>query len=541
MATVGDVIVSRLCEAGVRTLFGMPGGGSNLDVIEAAGHAGLPFVLTQTETAGAIAAIAQTDVTGHPGACLTTLGPGVTSVVNGIACAFLDRAPIVVLTDTHPRAAGGMFEHQQIDHRALLAPVTKWSASLTSENADEVVCRAIAIATTPPFGPVHLDCPSDVTPVNLVRRDGGGQVLWDPALAANESNRVQRTRPADDWEALLSTSHRPMLLVGLGARRAADAEAIRALCEARHVPAMVTYKAKGVVADESPWFAGVFTNAAIEQAALDESDLLIGVGFDPVELIPRAWTRTQPIIACGPAAFDARHVPFSAQLLMDVPGALREMQAALPMSAWNREGVRGLAGAQRARLSIGGGRMTAQDVVRVASARLAGRGRVTVDAGAHMFPIMMLWPCSEPGELLISNGLSTMGFALPAAIGAALAEGDRPVIALTGDAGLLMCVAELATAVRHRLRIIMIVFADAALSLIQIKQEQRRYRPAGVCLPPIDWPALAAGFGAAAWSASTGTELDRAIEQALAAGGVSVIEAKIDPGNYGETLRAIRG
>src|SRR5205809_6962408 len=116
MMTVADAIVRRLREAGVRALFGMPGGGSSLDVIEAAGHAGLPFVLTQTETAGAIAAIAQSEVTGRPSACLTTLGPGVTSVVNGIACAFLDRAPLLVLTDSHPAAAGA-FEHQRIDHR----------------------------------------------------------------------------------------------------------------------------------------------------------------------------------------------------------------------------------------------------------------------------------------------------------------------------------------------------------------------------------------------------------------------------------------
>src|SRR5687768_6701793 len=102
--TVGDLIVSRLSAAGVRTLFGVPGGGSNLDLIAAAGRAGLPFVLTATETAGAIAAIAQTEVTGQVGACLTTLGPGAASVVNGVACAFMDRAPIVLFTDSHASA-----------------------------------------------------------------------------------------------------------------------------------------------------------------------------------------------------------------------------------------------------------------------------------------------------------------------------------------------------------------------------------------------------------------------------------------------------
>jgi acetolactate synthase-1/2/3 large subunit len=129
--TVADLVVGQLLGAGVKALFGVPGGGGNLDLIAAAGRVGLPFVLTSTETAGAIAALAQAEVTGQPGACLTTLGPGAASVVNGVACAFLDRAPIVVFTDSQR----GVFEHQRLDHAALLQSVTKSSESLTPENA----------------------------------------------------------------------------------------------------------------------------------------------------------------------------------------------------------------------------------------------------------------------------------------------------------------------------------------------------------------------------------------------------------------------
>src|SRR5207302_247409 len=143
MPVVADLIVSRLRDAGVASIFGVPGGGSNLDVIAAAGRAGLPFVLTATETAGALAAAAQAEVTGRPGACLTTLGPGTASVVNGVACAFLDRAPLVVFTDSHPE----MFAHQRLDHHALMAPITKWSATLAPASAAETLDRAIAIAT----------------------------------------------------------------------------------------------------------------------------------------------------------------------------------------------------------------------------------------------------------------------------------------------------------------------------------------------------------------------------------------------------------
>ena len=155
MSSVADIIVKRLRDAGVAAIFGMPGGGSNLDIIEAAGHAGLPFVLTSTETGAAIAAMAQAELTGKPGACITTHGPGVASIVNGVACASLERAPVIVITDAAP--ARGTFDHQRIDHRALLSSVTKWSASISTDNVDNVMREAIARAVAEPAGPVHLE------------------------------------------------------------------------------------------------------------------------------------------------------------------------------------------------------------------------------------------------------------------------------------------------------------------------------------------------------------------------------------------------
>src|SRR3954469_2758240 len=160
--SVADIIVRHLRDAGVGFMFGVPGGGSNLDLIDAARRAGLPFVLTATETGAAIAAIAQAEIGGCPGVCLTTLGPGVTSVVNGVACAWLDRAPLLVFTDSQPVAGAGGFSHQWVDHRALLTPVTKWSAVLSPANANVMMREAIDCAMTEPRGPVHIECPGDV-------------------------------------------------------------------------------------------------------------------------------------------------------------------------------------------------------------------------------------------------------------------------------------------------------------------------------------------------------------------------------------------
>jgi acetolactate synthase-1/2/3 large subunit len=535
MPSIADLIVNRLREAGVGCIFGMPGGGSNLDLIEAAGRAGLTFVLTATETAGALAALAQAEISGRPGACLTTLGPGVTSVVNGVACAWLDRAPLLVFTDSHPAAAGGIFEHQRVDHRALLAPVTKWSATISMENAGEVMREAIDRAMTEPRGPVHIEIPADAFTVSAGLKVGpdnmGDDLEVVPGVPVDQAG-------LDD---LVARARKPLLLVGLGARRPLDAAAIRAFCASHDLPAMVTYKAKGVVADGDPHFAGLFTNGAIEREVIAGADLLIGIGLDPVELIPRPWTHPQPIINIGGCRLDDRHVPFAAQLVTDIPSGLKRLAALLPQSAWDLDAVRHTVSAQHERICPATDRLSAHRVVQMTADAAAPRARVTVDAGAHMFPATTLWPVSEPNGMLISNGLSTMAFALPAAIGAALLDQDGPVIALTGDGGLLMCAGEILTAVREHLRVIVIVFSDGLLSLIDIKQQQRGLTQAGVSLGNAAWCRLAESLGAAAHLARTEEELAQALEQALGHPGPSLIEARIDPVTYSETLHTIRG
>ena len=531
MPSVADVVVSFLRAAGVHTLFGVPGGGSNLDLIAAAGRAGLPFVLTSTEAAAALSAIAQAEITGRPGACLTTLGPGAASVVNGVACAFLDRAPLVVFTDSHPTASA--FEHQRLDQAAMLAPITKSSTMLAADHAARLVECALRLASAHPAGPVHLECPGDVAAAAVA--------VPSPQLSAGDPS-PQPSSAASSVATLLARARKPLMLVGLGARRDEDAGAIRQLCERRRIPAMVTYKAKGVVPDSHPWFAGVFTNAVMERTVIDQCDVLIGIGLDPVELLPRRWTHEQPIVHFGPGTVDDRHVPFAAQTITDIPAASDALEAMLSVSVWDAEHLHEIVAEQRRQVSIPAGGLAAYRVVEIAAAQLASRvAHVTVDAGAHMLPATMLWPARAPNHLLISNGLSTMGFALPAAIGAALLDRTRPVAALTGDGGLLMCLGELLTAVRERLRLITIVFSDASLSLIEIKQQARRLPAAGVSLGAIDWPALANSFGVTAWAASDEAEFERAVNDALACDGPSLIEARIDGSNYGATLRAVRG
>jgi acetolactate synthase-1/2/3 large subunit len=529
MPSVADVLVHGLREAGVQTLFGVPGGGS-LDLISAANGAGLPFVLTSTETGGALAALAQAEILDRPGACLTTLGPGAASAVNGLACAHLDRAPLLVFVDAP--VPGTPFEHQRLDHAAMLAPLVRWAARVTPENAGRVLPDAVKAAMMPPPGPVLLQCPAGVPPASAPGSAFACGAGDDLSALLTTSSRLQE---------LLTRARKPLLLAGLGARRPEVVAAVRALCEHRGVPVLVTYKAKGVLPDAHPWFAGVFTHASVDQRVIGESDLLVGVGLDPVELLPRPWTYRQPVVYCGRWRVREDHVPFAVQLVTDVAAGLQGIEALLGPTEWDAARVRRLVEDQRRAVSIAGEGLSPYRVVELAAGRLASAGRVAVDAGAHMFPATILWPVADPNGMLISNGLSTMGFALPAAIGAALLDRERPVTVLTGDGGLLMCLGELATVARERLRLVVIVFSDASLSLIEIKQQQRRHPPAGVGIGSIAWPAIARGFGLPAFCARTEDEFDRGLEAAIGCGGPALIEARIDRAVYGPTVRAVRG
>lgn len=549
-SSVADLVVSQLLTAGVRTLFGVPGGGGNLDLIDAARRAALPFVLSQTETAGALMASAQAELTGRPGACLCTLGPGASSIINGVAHAWLDRVPLLVFTDRHPDSADA-FLHQRLDHAALLGPITKRSLRLQADTGEGCIAEAIACAVASPAGPVHFDCSfttsgvqrptsevrsrtSDVQrPSSGLRTDDTGRPEWTPDVGL---------RTSDDLRDLFASSSRPLILAGLGAANPEAAHALRTFCERHAIPALVTYKAKGVLPDSSPLFGGIFTNGEIERRIIDQADLLIGVGLDPVELLPRAWPFSTPVIGCGAPSPGQRHIPFAAHLAQPIPEALSLLASLFDRKAdWDLGAVQGAAEAQRAAVRVDGSGLSPSRAVAICMEAVGPQARVTVDAGAHMFPAVGLWPIDEPRQLLISNGLSTMGFAVPAAIGASLLHRERRTVALTGDGGLLMCVGELKTAVREQARVLTIVLNDSSLSLIKIKQDRRALASNGVTLGEVDWSSVAGGMGMPAWRAGDEASLRRALKAALETAGPALLDVRVDPAVYPATLAALRG
>jgi acetolactate synthase-1/2/3 large subunit len=530
--TVADLMVSRFARAGARAIFGMPGGGSNLDVIDAARRQGLPFVLAHTETAGAIMACAQAEITGAPGVCLSTLGPGVASLVNGVAHAFLDRVPLVVLTDALPAAARRAFTHQNLPHAALLGDITRFTADLTAGGVDALLARALRHATANPPGPVHIDCTQSAMEAEVAR----------PAAPMNVEPAAAGTPLPAEAGRLLRAARRPLAIVGLGARGAADAAAIRALSASRGVPVLTTYKAKGVVASHDPMYAGLFTLGEIERPLVEAADVLVTFGLDSVELLPRAWPWGHPTVHCARWMSAGDQLPPAVTAIGNVSSLVQEIEGSLPgATEWTPAEIAAHRTRQQDAVMDGAAGLTPGRAVTAIRDAATGVRHTTVDAGAHMFPAMALLPADAPNRILISNGLSTMGYALPAAIGAALLAPREPVLAITGDAGLLMCLAELRTAARERLRVVVVVFADEELSLIRIKQDRRGLRRDGVGIGAMSWTQAAAALGARAAAAHDEAELRRCVTEALEGEGPALIEARVDPAGYGAMLRRLRG
>ncbi|MFO0996594.1 MAG: thiamine pyrophosphate-binding protein [Alphaproteobacteria bacterium] len=532
--TVVDALLDALVRRGVRRIFGIPGGGSSLDVIEAAARCGVDFVLTRTETSGAMMAAATAEITGAPGVVITGLGPGAAAATNGIAYATLDRAPVVIITDSFDRETDAYVSHQAIDHAALFRAVVKGSMTLETGASPHDIGALIDKAIAHPFGAVHFD---------LSSRQAGSPARSEPPEDRSAPANAPEAATIAAARTLLAQATKPAIIAGVQARE--SPRALRDLAHELGCPVFTTYKAKGAIADSDPLAVGLTTGGIAEAECLSQADLIILYGFDPIELIPQPWRYQAPILEIGRVA----GLPHYRAPMLSMIGALDASAAALRganrSSGWTEDEIAGLKARMRDRLAIntgnsGGG--VAPPVLVSAAKRHAPRGtRATVDAGAHMFSAMAFWDAEESGGVLISDGLSTMGYALPAAIASAIEEPERPVVCFTGDGGLLMSIAELATAVENKCRIVVLVFNDAALSLIDIKQQKRKMPTRGVRYPTVDFATIARGFGCQAWRVEDAKALDAALASAFRAEGPAIIDVAVDPSLYARQIEVLRG
>jgi len=476
--THAAVIARTLADRGVPYVFGLPGG-EIVAFIDACRRAGIRFLLTGHEASAAWMAQVTGEITGVPGVCASTLGPGATNLVTGVANAFLDRAPMLAVTAQIPKIAIETMTHQRLDLHALFAPITKASISI-GENTASQVAQAMDLAAAPRPGPVHLSLGSDV--------------------AIQECSSVE-----------------------ISYKRV-------------HVPFLVTPKAKGIVSEDHPLFLGVASGMAIDRDIVDTiriADLVLAIGFDPVECDKTWFART------GIIAIDSAPMAEGDYRPVEAVGNIVRLLSELKVEAkpWPEE----LAESRRAAIrrhpiessSHGLSPLRVIEELRSAFPR---DGIATCDVGSHKLAMGQFWRSYEPGTFFMSNGLSGMGFGLPAAIAAQLASPEKAVMAVVGDGGMLMMVHDLALIRELELPIVIVVFTDRSLSLIRVSESRKGIEPYGVDFRPPDFVKIAEAFGIHARRVSHITELKNSVERAVAERKPCLIDVPIDHREYYELV-----
>ena len=526
-----DVLARRLAEAGVRRAWGMPGG-EVLTLVDALEKAGIACVLCRHETAAGFMAEADWHAGGAPGVMLATLGPGAMNGVNAVANAHQDRVPLIVLTGCVDEDEAATYTHQVLDHRAVLAPITKATFRLSAGTAGTVADRAVSVAMEGRRGPVHVDVPISAAAAPATGPDPR-RARPAPAVPGADALRAMR--------AALEAAERPLILAGLDALDGPAPGAIRALAEALGAPVVTTYKAKGVLDEGHDLALGGAGLSPLADGILlplvRRADAILLAGYDPIEMRPgwrAAWDpAAQAVIdlSVAPNDHDMHHATHAA--VGDVGAALALLAdglAGAPRDGWRREAAAAkdaLAAAFPADEAWG-----PAAVVDEARRLMPPGTRATADSGAHRILLSQMWRCEAPRGLVQSSGLCTMGCGVPLAIGAAIAEPDRPVIAFTGDAGFLMAPGDLATAAERGAKPIVVVFVDASLALIESKQRARQLPNRMVDFPAPDVAAVGRALGGAGADVRSRAELRAALAAAREAPTFTVIAAHIERGAY---------
>ncbi|MBL6600351.1 MAG: thiamine pyrophosphate-binding protein [Alphaproteobacteria bacterium] len=527
-----DIIGRRLYQAGVRAAFGIPGG-EVLSLVDGLEKAGIDFLLAKHENAAGFMAEGTHHLSGAPGVLVATVGPGAANAVNVTANAEQDRVPLIVLTGCVDPADTVTYNHQVFDHRAVFAPICKASFTVPDGNVAALIDKAIAIATEGRPGPVHLDVPIAVA-----------AQIHDAPLPTPRVPRAP-VAPAEgpDLETArrwLAEAERPLVIAGVDAVNGNAGEAITEFAKAFGAPVIASYKAKGLIADDEAMSLGGAGLSPLADKTLmpmiKDADYILLAGYDPIEM--RAGWR-DPWDAA-----DKRVVE-----LLAAPEYSYMHQAPISFVCDINEGIRAVStgvttrptwpdsAPAKARQTLAGayGQNEAWGPAAITTTirKVAPRDTVvTVDSGAHRILLSQVWESFVPHAVLQSTGLCTMGCALPLATGAKLAAPERPVIAFTGDGGLEMVLGELVTLRDLKLPVVVVVFVDASLALIEKKQREMSFANAGVDMTETDFETVAKALGGNGVTVEDRGALEAAMRDALRADTYTVIAAKIPRGSY---------
>jgi acetolactate synthase-1/2/3 large subunit len=526
-----ELIARTLEQAGVRWVFGVPSG-PVLPLIDALRKSSVQFVLTASETSAAFMACVVGYLTGVPGVCVSTVGPGATNLTTGVGCAWLDRAPLLAITCNVATPWLERRIQMRIDHHALFKPLTKATLACRHENVGELFSQALALAIQEPPGPVHLDLPEDVAQAAAVEFRGAGTTF---ARAADLSSEV-----AEAISKALKNAKRPLLIAGLSFTRSAASQILLQFVERQNIPFVTTLHGKGFLPESHANFAGVIGRARRSDVKkfTDQADLIIAVGFDPIEINYEEWVKQgTPIVhVSSEAAESGNGLNLVWNKGCDLAAAILAASGiSQAKNDWSAQELRAHREAFERALRPSASSFAPYQALDILREQLPADGILAYDVGAHTHQIASQWRTDRPRTLLATNGWSSMGYGMPAAYAAKLVHPDRAVACVVGDGGFQMTAGELALARRLNLAVALIVLNDGWLGLMKVKQEKRNYPLSGVRLGDPQ-PSPSHYFGVPCRPAKTAQEFRDALAWAFALGGPSVIETFVDAETYSATV-----
>lgn len=528
-----DLLVRCLESEGVQYVFGIPGEEVE-DLLFSLQKSSIRFIPTRHEQGAAFMADVWGRLSGKAGVCLATLGPGATNLLTGVADANLDKSPVVAITGQGALQRLHKESHQYLDLVGLFRGVTKWNAGLTDPaSIPEVVRKAFKVAQTEKPGAAHIQLPEDVAALKTA-----------PARPIPDVP-VRRPDPDDEAlraaAALLRKSRHPLILAGNGTVRKPVSEELTAFVDRHRIPVAATFMGKGAVSDRNPaslLAIGMGLRDFVMEA-LERADVVIAAGYDLAEYPPERWNpkKDKKIIHVDfvPADVYAHYQP-SVEIVADIAATFRELGR-----LFGRTGIvfddawfapvrrRILADIQGYGLKKGR-RFTIPGVLNVLRSVMGDDDLLISDVGSHKIWIARNFPVYRPNRCLISNGLASMGFALPGAVAAALHDPDRRIVAAMGDGGFLMNSQELETAKRLRLGFTTVIFNDNDYGLISWKQRMETGHATGTRITNPDFKRYAESFGIRSYRPRHPDELRRQLERALGSRELCVIDIPVDAG-----------
>ena len=529
-----ELLIRCLENEGVEYIFGLPGE-ENLHVLEALKDSSIQFITTRHEQGAAFMADVYGRLTGRAGVCLSTLGPGATNLMTGVADANLDRAPLVAITGQVGTDRMHIESHQYLDLVAMFSPVTKWNAQIVRpSNTSEIVRRAFKIAQTENPGAVHIDLPENIAAMPVI-----GQPLTTGAIEKTYASFHSIEKAA----IAISEAKNPLILVGNGAIRDRASEMVTKFATQLTIPVANTFMGKGVIPFTHPlalWAVGLQQRDYIS-CGFDQADLIIAIGYDLIEYSPKKWNPKADIpivhISVTPAEIDSSYSPM-AEVVGDISDALQEILYRADRAGKPEPHALELRAEIRADYAQyehdDGFPIKPQKLVYDLRQVMAPDDIVISDVGAHKMWMARHYHCHRPNTCIISNGFAAMGIAIPGAIAAKLVHPNQKVVAVTGDGGFMMNCQELETALRIGTAFVTIIFNDGGYGLIEWKQENQFGHSSFIKFSNPDFVKFAESMGLKGYRIDSCADLIPTLKEALAQDVPAVIDCPID---YRENLR----